>query len=413
MSINSSELIIAFKNFTAKQDIKEDIGIGMVKDLLTSVLETVYGKGIVLHIEVNMGEGSENIKVWHIQKVVEDRLYDNNSINEISLTSARLERDDYGVGESFFKKILFDKIPKNAIKVGLDCLLGKIRELEKTKMYDCYKRLQGQILYAEVQKVLPTKIWLLDDERNKLVLPKRFQIRNEVLKEGQYIPLLVESLNWESRYFYAVGSRVSPVLLQRLFEQDIPEVQRGEVIIKKVVRDPGERAKVLVTTDYEDINPVGSCVGTWGGRIRPISKNLNGEQIDIIAYSSDFTTLVGRILGCSDIIKVVEKADILFIYLEEEDVSKAIGKHGKNIQLSSRLLDKKIIIYSKEEEKNEDGGVELLSPIIGNEAVSLLRRQDKIKLKDIKDWREEDFLKLGIDSAEALLCITYMDEGKN
>ena len=314
-----------------------------------------------------------------------------NENQEIELTEARKIEPDFEVGEDVSEEIKIANLGRRAILALRQNLISKIHEYDSTTIYRKFKDLIGQIYTAEVHHVRHRAVILLDDEGNEIVLPKDKQIPSDFFKKGEHVRGIIESVELKGNKPSIIMSRTSPVFLERLFEQEIPEVMDGLITIAKVVRIPGDKAKVAVDSFDDRIDAVGACVGVRGARIHGIVRELGNENIDVINYTSNPSLLISRALSPAKVSSVTihEEEKRAEVFLQTEEVSKAIGKAGYNIRLASQLTGYEIDVY-------REG--------IADEDIELSEFDD-----EIEGWVIEEFQKAGLDTAKSILELEVSD----
>ncbi|MAG87750.1 MAG: transcription termination/antitermination protein NusA, partial [Flavobacteriaceae bacterium] len=303
---------------------------------------------------------------------------------EISLTEARKIEPDFEVGEDVSEEVKLKDLGRRAILALRQNLISKIHEHDNTNIYKQFKDLEGEIYTAEVHHIRHRAIILLDDEGNEIVLPKDRQIPSDFFRKGENVRGVIESVELKGNKPSIILSRTAPAFLEKLFEQEIPEVFDGLITIKKVVRVPGEKAKVAVDSYDDRIDPVGACVGMKGSRIHSIVRELGNENIDVINYTNNDQLFITRALSPAKItsIKIDEENKRAEVMLKPEEVSKAIGRGGHNIRLAGQLTGYEIDVFRE--------GVE--------EDVELSEFSD-----EIEDWVIKEFAKIGLDTAKSIL----------
>ena len=303
---------------------------------------------------------------------------------EISLTEARKIEPDFEVGEDVSEEVKLVDLGRRSILALRQNLISKIHEHDNTNIYKQFKELEGEIYTAEVHHIRHRAIILLDDEGNEIILPKDRQIPSDFFRKGENVRGIIESVELKGNKPAIIMSRTSPLFLEKLFEQEIPEVFDGLITVKKVVRIPGEKAKVAVDSYDDRIDPVGACVGMKGSRIHSIVRELGNENIDVINFTTNNQLLITRALSPAKItsLKIDEENKRAEVMLKPEEVSKAIGRGGHNIRLAGQLTGYEIDVFRE--------GVE--------EDVELREFAD-----EIEDWVIAEFAKIGLDTAKSIL----------
>ncbi|HPE75495.1 MAG TPA: transcription termination factor NusA [Draconibacterium sp.] len=379
-------LIDSFAEFKELKNIDRATMMSVIEDVFRSVLIRQFGTDENFDVIINIDKG--DFEIWRNRTVVEDdKLEDPNK--QITLTNALKIDDDYEVGEDVTDEVKFVDFGRRAILNLRQNLASKILELEKDHIYGKYKSKIGDIVTGEVYQVWKKEILILDDEGNELILPKSEQIPSDYFRKGDNVRAIVYKVELRNNNPLIILSRTAPAFLERLFELEIPEIFDGLITIKKIVRVPGERAKVAVESYDERIDPVGACVGMKGSRIHGIVRELRNENIDVINYSANNQLFIKRALNPAKInsIKIIEDAKRAEVYLKPEEVSLAIGKGGLNIRLASQLTGYEIDVYREMEEDDED--------------VNLDEFGD-----EIESWVIDALKGIGCDSAKNVLNIS-------
>ncbi len=351
--MDNINLIDSFAEFKELKNIDRATMMSVIEDVFRSVLIRQFGTDENFDIIINIDKG--DFEIWRNRKVVEDDELEDPNL-QITLTNAQKIDDDYEVGEEVTDEVKFIDFGRRAILNLRQNLASKILELEKDHIYGKYKSKIGDIVTGEVYQVWKKEILVLDDEGNELILPKSEQIPSDYFRKGDNVRAIVYKVELRNNNPLIILSRTAPAFLERLFELEIPEIFDGLITIKKIVRVPGERAKVAVESYDERIDPVGACVGMKGSRIHGIVRELRNENIDVINYSANNQLFIKRALNPAKInsIKIIEETKRAEVYLKPEEVSLAIGKGGLNIRLASQLTGYEIDVYREMEEDDED-----------------------------------------------------------
>jgi len=346
-------LIDTFAEFKELKNIDRVTMMSVLEDVFRSVLIRQYGTDENFDVIINIDKG--DFEIWRNREVVEDDELEDPNL-QITLTEAQRIDDDYEVGEEVTDEVKLADFGRRAILNLRQNLASKILELEKDHIYGKYKNKIGDIVTGEVYQIWKKEILILDDEGNELILPKSEQIPSDYFRKGDTVRAIVYKVELRNNNPLIILSRTAPVFLERLFELEIPEIFDGLITIKKIVRVPGERAKVAVESYDERIDPVGACVGMKGSRIHGIVRELRNENIDVINYSANIQLFIKRALNPAKInsIKIIEDVKKAEVYLKPEEVSLAIGKGGLNIRLASQLTGYEIDVYREMEEDEED-----------------------------------------------------------
>lgn len=374
-------LIDSFSEFKDDKLIDRVTLMAILEEVFRSTLKRKFGSDDNFDIIINPDKG--DLEIWRNRVVVGDgEVEDDNA--EISLTDARKIEEDFEVGEDVSEEVKFVDLGRRSVLALRQNLISKIHEHDNTNIYKQFKELEGELYTAEVHHIRHRAIILLDDEGNEVILPKDRQISSDFFRKGENVRGVIESVELKGNKPAIIMSRTSPLFLEKLFESEIPEVFDGLISIKKVVRIPGEKAKVAVDSYDDRIDPVGACVGMKGSRIHGIVRELGNENIDVINYTSNLNLFVTRALSPARItsIKLDEENKTAQVYLKPEEVSKAIGRGGHNIRLAGQLTGYEIDVYRE--------GVE--------EDVELTEFSD-----EIEGWVIEEFAKIGLDTARSIL----------
>jgi len=379
-------LIDTFSEFKELKNIDRPTMMSVLEDVFRSMLIKMYGSDENVDIVVNIDKG--DFEIWRNRMVVEDgKVEDPNK--EISLTDAAKIGEDYEVGEEVTDPVKLSDFGRRAILAIRQNLTSRILDLEKSNLYNKYKDKIGEILTGEIYQVWKKEILVLDDEGNELVLPKTEQITGDFFRKGDSIRAVVIRVEMKNNSPIIVLSRTSPVFLERLFELEVPEIFDGLITVKRIVRIPGERAKVAVESYDERIDPVGACVGMKGSRIHGIVRELHNENIDVINFTNNTQLFITRALSPAKIIeiKIDERYKKAEVYLKPSEVSLAIGKGGYNIRLASQLTGYEIDVYRETDEVDE-------------EDVNLDEFSD-----EIESWVLDALKGIGCDTARSVLEI--------
>ncbi len=374
-------LIESFSEFKDDKLIDRVTLMAILEDVFRSALKKKYGEDDNFDIIVNPDKG--DLEIWRNRVVVADgEVEDPNQ--EISLSEARKIEPDFEVGEDVSEEVKLIDLGRRSILALRQNLIAKIHEHDNTNIYKHFKDLEGEIYTAEVHHIRHRAIILLDDDGNEIILPKDRQIPSDFFRKGENVRGIIESVELKGSKPQIIMSRTAPIFLEKLFEQEIPEVFDGLITVKKVVRIPGEKAKVAVDSYDDRIDPVGACVGMKGSRIHSIVRELGNENIDVINYTSNDQLFISRALSPAKItsIKMDEENKRAEVMLRPEEVSKAIGRGGHNIRLAGQLTGYEIDVF-------RDGG---------EEDVELREFAD-----EIEDWVIAEFAKIGLDTAKSIL----------
>lgn len=378
-------MIDTFKEFKNTKNIDRTTLVSVLEESFRNVLAKIYGSDENFDVIVNPDKG--DFEIYRNRVVVNDgEVQDENK--EISLTDARKIEPDYEVGEDVSESVNFAKFGRRAILTLRQTLASKILELEHDSLYNKYKDREGQVISAEVYQIWKREVLLVDDENNELILPKAEQIPSDVYRKGETIRAVIERVTNDNNNPKIILSRTSPKFLERLLEAEVPEIADGLIVIKKIARMPGERAKVAVESFNDRIDPVGACVGVKGSRVHGIVHELGNENIDVINWTANTKLYIQRALSPARInsISVNEEEHKAEVYLQPEEVSLAIGRGGMNIKLASLLTEYTIDVFRD---------------VTGNEV------EEDIYLDEFSDeidqWVIDAVKALGLDTAKQVI----------
>jgi len=382
-------LIETFSEFKELKNIDRATMISVLEDSFRSVLIKRFGTDENFDVIINLDKG--DFEIWRNREVVADEELEDANL-QISLTEAKKIDQDYELGEEVTDEVKFLDFGRRAILSLRQNLSARILELEKDSIYHKYKDRIGEVVTGEVYQIWKREILILDDEENELILPKAEQIPSDFFRKGDTVRAVVVRVEIRNNNPLIILSRTSPVFLERLFEMEVPEIFDGLITIKKIVRVPGERAKVAVESYDERIDPVGACVGMKGSRIHGIVRELKNENIDVINYTTNTQLFIQRALNPAKIsnIKLYDEGNRAEVYLRPEEVSLAIGKGGLNIRLAGQLTGYEIDVYREMEEDDED--------------VKLDEFTD-----EIEGWILDELKAIGCDTAKSVLDLSVED----
>jgi N utilization substance protein A len=381
-------LIDSFLEFKELKNIDRPTMMSVLEDVFRSMLVKLYGSDDNFDIIINIDKG--DFVIYRNREVVEDGAVEDPN-RQISLSDARKIDEDYEVGEEVTSEVSLSEFGRRAILALRQNLTSRIMELERNNLYSKYKDRIGEIITGEVYQVWKKEILVLDDEGNELVLPKSEQIPSDFYRKGDTIRAVVYKVEMRNNNPQIILSRTANAFLERLFELEVPEIFDGLITIKKIVRIPGERAKVAVESYDERVDPVGACVGMKGSRIHGIVRELRNESIDVINYTTNTQLFIQRALSPAKIssIKIDEENKRAEVYLKPSEVSLAIGKGGYNIKLASQLTGYEIDVYRESAGEDE-------------EDVSIDEFTD-----EIDEWIIDVLKGIGCDTAKSVLEIPF------
>ena len=374
-------LIESFSEFKDDKLIDRVTLMAILEEVFRSALRRKYGDDENFDIIINPDKG--DLEIWRNRIVVEDDNVEDDNL-EIAISEARKIEPDFEVGEDVSEEVKLIDLGRRAILALRQNLTSKIHEHDNTNVYKKFKELEGEIYTAEVHHIRHKAIILLDDEGNEIIMPKDRQIPSDFFRKGDNIRGVIESVELIGTKPSIILSRTSPVFLEKLFEQEIPEVFDGLITIKKVVRIPGEKAQVAVDSYDDRIDPVGACVGMKGSRIHGIVRELGNENIDVINYTNNLQLFITRALNPARLnsMKIDEENKRVEVILNPEEVSKAIGRGGHNIRLAGQLTGYEIDVFREGAEED----------------VELTEFSD-----EIDSWVIEELAKAGLDTAKSVL----------
>ena len=374
-------LIESFSEFKDDKLIDRVTLMAILEEVFRSTLRRKYGDDENFDVIINPDKG--DLEIWRNRIVVEDNKVEDDNI-EIALSEARQIEPDFEVGEDVSEEVKLVDLGRRSILALRQNLTAKLHEHDNTNVYKKFKELEGEIYTAEVHHIRHKAIILLDDEGNEIIMPKDKQIPTDFFRKGDNIRGVIESVELIGTKPAIILSRTSPIFLEKLFEQEIPEVFDGLISIKKVVRIPGEKAKVAVDSYDDRIDPVGACVGMKGSRIHGIVRELGNENIDVINYTNNLQLFITRALNPARVnsMKIDEDNNRVEVILNPEEVSKAIGRGGHNIRLAGQLTGYEIDVFREGAEED----------------VELTEFSD-----EIDSWIIEELAKAGLDTAKSVL----------
>ena len=382
-------MIQSFAEFAKQKNIDRPTMIRILEDVFKNMIRKKYESDENFDVIINADKG--DLEIYRFREIVDDDSEDIWDFDKISLSEARKIEPDFEVGEEVSEQIYIEDFGRRAVTTARQTLIQKVKDLEKDILFQKYKDLVGEIIAGEVYQLLSKEVLLTDAEGNEIAIPRGEQIQKDRYRKGENVRAIVHKVEMINGNPKIILSRTSPVFLERLFEQEVPEVYDGLITIKKVVREPGERAKVAVESYDDRIDPVGACVGMKGSRIHAIVRELQNENIDVINYTDNLELYIQRALSPAKIssIKIDRDNGRAAVYLKPDQVSLAIGKGGLNIKLASRLVGYEIDVFRELAE----GQVE--------EDVDLDEFSD-----EIESWVIEELNRIGLDTAKSVLALS-------
>jgi len=386
--MSSINLIDAFQEFKEAENIDRPTMMKVVEDVFKTLLRKKFGSDENFDVIVNAEKG--DLEIMRRRTIVEDGQV-NDPLAEVAYSDAVKIEPDFEVGEELFEPIDLYDFGRRAILAAKQTLASRISDLKKNSLAKKYSERIGEIISAEVYQVWKKEILLLDEEGNELILPKSEQIPQDYFKKGESIRAVVKKVDMRNNTPVIILSRTSPDFLAKLLEIEVPEIFDGLIVIKKIVRDPGERAKVAVESFDDRIDPVGACVGMKGSRIHGIVRELKNENIDVINYTNNTQLLIQRSLTPAKITSMELDQDNKHanVYLKPDQVSLAIGRRGVNIKLASELTGFELDVYRDDEGVEEEFDIDL----------------DEFS-DEIETWVIDELKRIGCDTGRSVLNLT-------
>jgi len=383
--MENQAIIESFSDFKEEKNIDRVTLMAIIEDALRNQLKKKYGDDENFDIIVNPDKG--DLEIWRNRTIVADGMSEDDNL-EIELSEALKIEPDFEVGEEVSEELKLIDQGRRFILAFRQNLVQKVQEHDNSIIYKKYKDLEGEIMTGEVHHVRPRAVIILDDDQNELVLPKDQQIPSDFYRKGDTVRAVVKTVDLRGNKPVVILSRTNEKFLEKLFEQEIPEVFDGLILVKNVVREPGEKAKVAVESYDDRIDPVGACVGMKGSRIHGIVRELGNENIDVINYTSNTSLYIQRALSPAKItsLNIDEENGKVEVFLKPDQVSLAIGKRGMNIKLAGRLTGYEIDVY-RDVDEDED--------------VELTEFSD-----EIESWIIEELKAKGCDTAKSVLDLT-------
>ena len=386
MQLNLLESFAEFKEF---KNVDKETLMAILEEVFRNMVIKKYGSDENFDIIINPEKG--DLEIWRNREIVEDGEVEDENM-EVALSDALKVEDDFEVGEELSEEIKLESFGRRNVLSLRQNLAGRILDMEKDALYQKYKERVGEVVTAEVYQIWKREMLLVDDEDNEVVMPREHQIPGDFFKKGDSVRAVVAAVEMRNNTPRIILSRTAPEFLERLFEMEVPEIYDGLITIKKIVRAPGERAKVAVESYDDRVDPVGACVGMKGSRIHSIVRELRNENIDVINYTANEELLVQRALSPAKITSMAlhpetGKAEV---FLKPDQVSLAIGKGGNNIKLAGLLTGYDIDVYREDDEVADD--VEL-----------------KEFADEIDEWILDEFVKIGCDTARSVLNLEEED----
>ncbi|MFD1770238.1 transcription termination factor NusA [Sphingobacterium suaedae] len=379
-------LIDSFQEFKDFKNIDRPTVITVLEEVFRSMIRKRFGTDENVDVIVNPDNG--DLEIWRTRVVMEDGFSEDDDL-EIELAEVHQYDPDLEVGDDYIEQITLESFGRRAILAARQTLVSKILELEKDEVFKKYKDREGELVIGEVYQIWKKEILVLDEDGNELILPKTEQIPADYFKKGDSIRAVVFKVDMMNNNPKIIISRTAPEFLQRLFELEVPEIFDGLITIRKIVREPGERAKVAVESYDDRIDPVGACVGMKGSRIHGIVRELRNENIDVINFTLNHSLYITRALSPARIssIKIDEDNKTAAVYLKPDQVSLAIGRGGHNIKLAGKLTGYEIDVYRENDEVDEDVDIEEFAD-------------------EIDSWIIDELKRVGLDTAKSVLALS-------
>ena len=393
--MNSIELIDSFSEFKELKNIDRPTMMKVLEDVFRTLLKKKYGSTDNFDIIVNTDKG--DLEIWRRREIVEDGGVED-ELAQVALSDAQKIDPDYSVGDELYEEITIPSFGRRSVLAARQTLASRVGELEKDEIYKKYKDRVGDVITGEVYQLWRKEILIIDDESNELILPKSELIKGDFYKKGDAIKAVIKRVDMKGSNPVIILSRTDPSFLAKLLENEVPEIFDGLIVIKKIVREPGEKAKVAVESYDDRIDPVGACVGMKGSRIHGIVRELRNENIDIINFTSNLSLYVQRALAPAKItsLSIDENAKRISVYLKPDQVSLAIGKRGLNIKLASKLVGFEIDVFRDvPEDEKEDFDIDL-----------------EEFADEIDDWVIQSLEGIGCDTARSVLELNQEDVAK-
>lgn len=387
--MDNAALIESFLDFKDERNIDRITLMAILEEALKNVLRRKYGSEADDNFDVIVNPDKGDLEIWHNRVVVEDGMSEDDTA-EIELAEARQIEPDFEVGEEVSEPVNLVDLGRRSVLALRQGLAAKLMEHDNSIIYKKFQDLEGEIVNGEVYHIRHKHIIVIDEDQNEMILPKEEQIPSDFFRKGETIRAVVSEVRLRGIKPQIIISRTSPKFLEKLFEQEIPEVFDGLITIKKTARIPGEKAKVAVESYDDRIDPVGACVGMKGSRIHSIVRELRNENIDVINYTNNEQLFISRLMSPAKLTKVeMEQEERVMVYVKPEEVSKAIGRNGVNVRLASQLLGKEIDVFRD---------------IPQDEDVELLEFSDEIDA-----WIIDELQKIGLDTAKSVLELDTED----
>ena len=384
-------LIQTFTEFAKQKNVDRPTMIRILQDVFRAMIKKKFEHDDNFDIVINADKG--DLEIMRFREIVDDNSEDIWDFDKIKLTDAKKIEEDFEVGDEVAEEIKIEDFGRRAVILAKQTLIQRVKDLEKEVIINKYEDLVGEIITGEIYQTLSREVLLVDNEGNEISLPRSEQIYKDKYRKGDALRGVVTSVEMFRGNPKITLSRTSPLFLEKLFENEVPEISDGLITIKKAVREPGERAKICVESYDDRIDPVGACVGMNGSRIHSIVRELQNENIDVINFTDNLELYISRALSPAKItsMKIDNEEKTVSVYLKPDQVSLAIGKGGQNIKLASRLLEMEIDVFRELDESQE-------------EDVDLDEFSD-----EIEGWIIDELKRIGLDTAKAVLNLEKSD----
>ena len=384
-------LIQSFTEFAKQKNVDRPTMIRILQDVFRAMIKKKYEEDENFDIVINADKG--DLEIMRFREIVDDNSEDIWDFDKIKLSDAKVIEKDFEIGDEVAEEIKIEDFGRRAIILAKQTLVQRVKDLEKEVIINKYEELVGEIITGEIYQILSREVLLVDNEGNEISLPRSEQIYKDKYRKGDTLRGAVTSVEMFRGNPKITLSRTSPIFLEKLFENEVPEINDGLITIKKAVREPGERAKICVESYDDRIDPVGACVGMNGSRIHSIVRELQNENIDVINFTDNQELYISRALSPAKItsMNIDNEEKRVSVYLKPDQVSLAIGKGGQNIKLASRLLELEIDVFRELDETQE-------------EDVDLEEFSD-----EIEGWIIDELKRIGLDTAKSVLNIEKAD----
>ena len=389
--MNTKVLIQSFTEFAKQKNVDRPTMIRILQDVFRAMIKKKYEEDENFDIVINADKG--DLEIMRFREIVDDNSEDIWDFDKITLSDAKKIEKDFEIGDEVAEEIKIEDFGRRAIILAKQTLIQRVKDLEKEVIINKYEDLVGEIITGEIYQILSREVLLVDNEGNEISLPRSEQIYKDKYRKGDTLRGTITSVEMFRGNPKITLSRTSPIFLEKLFENEVPEISDGLITIKKVVREPGERAKICVESYDDRIDPVGACVGMNGSRIHSIVRELQNENIDVINFTDNQELYISRALSPAKItsMNIDNEEKRVSVYLKPDQVSLAIGKGGQNIKLASRLLELEIDVFRELDETQE-------------EDVDLDEFSDEIEA-----WIIDELKRIGLDTAKAVLNLDKDD----